>query len=316
MFLPEPLNAISYEYCFKIKKSVACLFSTTDKVFDFHKRGVDTLDHTLRDIISTITKPFQDKDKVSGIVAHVEDILVGFTNDEAHKAFHEIDNLVTRNTANSSHWNKAFEELLMSNISEKKCVCLLYCMQKRYVTQDFTLKKNIASDVWKHLQLFGFLSNKMYVPFFEEIFQIFKHSSPSAYNLLHFIKEGWAFLDITAFHKRLCSELLKSFACDCENSLSCLKDALQIIFNQHTNCEMLQDVMLKIVDAIPEKDLVDVLMIVKEIKTADQNKHLQEIVQKHVFSNIESNLTENVRNLLRLNETKEIISKVEGGVKI
>lgn len=315
IFLADSLNAISYQYCFKIKKSVAYVFSTTDKVFDYHKREIDPLDYTLRDIISTTEKPFQDKDKVNGIVAHVEDILVGFRDDEAHKAFHEIDNLVIRNTANSLHWDKAFEELLMSNISEKKCFCLLHCIQKRYVTRDFTLKKNIASDVWKHLQHFGLLSNKMYVHFFEEIFQIFKDSSPSTYNLLHFIKNGWAFLDITAFHKRLCFQLPKHFTCDCKNSLSCLKDAVQIVFNQHTNCEMLQDIVLKIVDAIPEKDFVDVLMIVKEIKTSDQNRNLQENVQKHVFSNIQSNLTEKARSFLHLHETKEIISKAEGDLK-
>lgn len=312
--VPESLVFTEYIYCLKIQKSVAFFFSKTDKVFDDHKRKIDSLNYTQRDIISTTAKPFQDKDKVSGIVAHVEDILGGLT-DEVQSAFGEIDNLVFRNTANPTHWNKAFEELLDDKISKKKCFCLLHCMQKRYVTKELTLRKNCAINVWRQLQHSGLQSKKMYVPFFEEMFQIFKDSSPSTYSLLHFIKDGWAFLDIIAFHKCLRLELSKRFACDCKNSLSCLKEVMEIIFNQHADCEMLQDIVLKIFNAIPEKDFVDVLMIIKEIKTSDQNKNLQEIAQKHVYSNIQSKLSEKVRSFIRLNETKETISKAEGNLK-
>ena len=311
--VPESLVCLDYIYCLKKKKSGGFL-SKTEKVFDDHKRRIDSLNYTQRDIISTQPKPFQDKDIVSGIVAHVEEILGGLT-DEVETAFSDIDNLVIRNTANPTHWNKAFEELLDDKISKTKCFCLLHCMQKRYVTKDLTLKKPLALNVWKQLQHFGLQSNKMFVHFFEEIFQIFKDSSPSTYNLLHFIKEGWAFLDITAFHKYLRFELSKRFACDCKNTLSCLKETMQIIFNQHSYCEMLQDIVLKIFNVVPEKDLVDVFMIVKEIKTSDQNKNLQEIAQKHVFSNLQSKLTEQVRNLLRLNETKDIILRAKGDLK-
>ena len=311
--VPESLVCLDYIYCLKIKKSGGFL-SKTEEVFDDHKRRIDSLNYTQRDIISTTAKPFQDKDIVSGIVAHVEDILGGLT-DEVQTAFSDIDNLVIRNTANPTHWNKAFEQLLDDKISKTKCFCLLHCMQKRYVTKDLTLKKTLALNVWKKLQHFGLQSNKMFVHFFEEIFQIFKDSSPSTYNLLHFIKEGWAFLDITAFHKCLRFESSKRFACDCKNTLSCLKDAMQIIFNQHSNCEMLKDIVFKIFHVIREKDLVEVFMIVKEIKTSDQNKNFQEIAQKHVFSNVQSNLTEKVRNLPHLNETKDVILKAKGALK-
>ena len=312
--VPESLINLDYIYCLKIKKSVAYFFSRVDKVFDDHRRKIDSLNYTQRDIISTNASPFQDEDKVRGIVAHVEDILGGLKN-EVQTAFGDIDNLVIRNTANPTHWNKAFEKLLDVEVSKTKCFCLLHCMKKQYVTKDLTLREKIAIKVWEQLQHFRSQSEKMYVHFFEEIFQIFKDSSPLTYNLLHFIKKGWAFLDITAFHKWIRFESAKRFTCDCNNSLSCLKDVMEIIFNQQADCEMLQDIVLKIFNAIPEKDFVDILMIVKEIKASDQNKDLQEIAQKHVFSNIQSQLSEKVRSSIRLIETKETISKAEGDLK-
>lgn len=70
---PETKDNILYYYKLKIKISVAYFFSKLDEVVDPQRRTI-CWGSIQRDIISITCKPFQEKDKEKGIIAHIEDI--------------------------------------------------------------------------------------------------------------------------------------------------------------------------------------------------------------------------------------------------
>lgn len=308
---PEPNGDVFYNYKLKIKKSVAYFLSTVDEVVDEEKRSV-CWGIIQRDILSITSKPFEEKDKNRGIVAHIKDILQESPY-EIQTAFLEIDNLVSRNSLKYSNWNDAFAMILEGQITKNECLLFLHCSHRKYVTW-FVLKNiNTATKIWTNVKHLGKESKDVCMKYVGEIFQIYEASSTTACSPLHFINGTESLLDVTSLHKVLHSR--SSFPVhNCSESISCLQRALRFILNQNEESEKLQDLVCLLFDCIPEGEVLEGFLILKEFNAPDEKKKLKENIQKHVLANIEKIVTRKVKSS-NLRAINDIISKAEGDLR-
>lgn len=309
---PETKDNILYYYKMKIKKSVAYFFSKLDEVVDPQRRTI-CWGSIQRDIISITCKPFQEKDKESGIVAHIEDIHQD-PKFEVKTAFLEIDNLMSRNSLNFSHWQGALTMMLDGQITEKICLILLHCIHRKYVSLAVSRNMNTASKIWDKVQHLGQESKSICVRFVVEIFQTYEAYSTTKCSPLHFINGTQSLLDITSLHKVLLSR--PSFPLhNCSKSTSCLQSALKCILNQEGECKMLHDLVCLMFDCIPEREVLEGFKILKEFNAPEEKKVLKENAQKHVFANIKKIIAGKVKSS-DFKAINDIISKAEGELRI
>lgn len=307
---PEPKDEISYNYKLQIKKKYLLNFRKVDKVVDRAQRNVRG-GNIQRDILSLTSTPFVEKDKERGIAAHIEDILQEPTF-EYQTSYHEIDNLMSRNSLRSSHWNGAFKNILDEQINEPICFLLLHCTQKEYVTSELFNIMNTATKIWTNIQHIRKDSKYVCIKFVEEIFQIYEASSTSNCSPLHFINDTQSLLDIPSLHKVLLSKSFPDH--NCSESKSCLKKALTFILNQDGESKMLHDLVCFVFKCIPETEVFDGFMILKEISAPEKKKELSENIQKLVFANIKKIMTRKVQSY-KFRAINDIISKAEGSLR-
>lgn len=309
---PEPNDDILYNYKLKIKKSVAYFFSKLDEVVDPQRRTI-CWGYPQRDIISITCKPFQEKDKERGIVAHIKDIYQD-PKFEIKTAFLEIDNLMSRNSLNLSHRQGALSVMLDGQITENICLILLHCIHKKYVSIAVSKNMNTASKIWDKVQHLGQESKDICVNVVGEIFQTYEACSTTKCSPLHFINGTQSVLDVTSLHKVLFSR--SSFPLhNCSKSTSCLQSALKFILNQGGECKILHDLVCLMFDYIPEREVLEGFNILKEFNAPEEKKLLKENVQKHVFANIKKIMIGKVKS----SDSKAIngiISKAEGELRI
>lgn len=309
---PEPKGEILYNYKLQKKKSVLRYFSKVDEVVDRKKRSI-CWGNIQRDILALTSEPFKDKDKVMGIAAHIQDIL----QEPAYKiqtSFLEIDSLNSRNSLKCSHWNGAFINILNAQITEHMCFLLLHCTQRNYVTSELFKNMNTATKIWAKVQHIDQDSKDVCIKFVEEIFQIYKATSRTKCSPLHFINDTNSLLDIPALHKVLHSR--SSFLVhNCSESKSCLQRALTFILNQDGESKMRNDLVCLIFDCIPEREVLEGFVILKEFSAPAEKKELSENTQKHVLAHIERIMTRKVKSS-DLRAISDIISKAEGDSRI
>lgn len=308
---PEPNDEMLYNYKLQIKKSVLRYFSKVDEVVDQKQRSI-RWGNIQRDILSLTSKPFEEKDKDRGIAAHIEDILQEPTY-KTQTSFLEIDSLMSRNSLKCTHWNGAFMNILDEQITEHICFLLLYCTQRKYVTSEIFKNMNTATKIWANVQLIGKDSKDVCIKFVGEIFQIYEASSTTKCSPLHFINDTQSLLDIPSLHKVLLSR--SSFPVHyCSESMLCLQRALTFILNQDGENKMLHDLVCLIFNCIPEREVLEGFMILKEFSAPEEKKELSENTQKHVLANIEKIMTRKVKSS-NLRAINDIISKAKGDLK-
>lgn len=283
-----------------------------DEVVDPQRRTI-CWGYPQRDIISITCKPFKEKDKEAGIVAHIEDIHQD-PKFEVKTAFLEIDNLMARNSLNFPHQQGAFTMMLDGKITEKICLILLHYIHREYVSLAVSRNMNIASKIWDKIQHLGQESKDICVRFVVEIFQVYEACSTTKCSPLHFINGTQSLLDIPSLHKVLLSR--PSFPLHtCSKSTLCLQSALTFILNQEGECKMLHDLVCLMFDYIPEREVLEGFKILKECSAPDEKKVLKENAQKYVFANIKKIMAGKVRSL-DFKAIKDIISKADGELRI
>lgn len=306
---PEPKDDILYNYKLKIKKY---FLIKLDEVVDPQRRTI-CWGYPQRDIISITCKPFHEKDKERGIVAHIKNIHQD-PKFEIKTAFLEIDNLISRNLLNLSHWQGALSVILDGQITENICLILLHCIHKKYVSIAVSKNMNTASKIWNKVQHLGQESRNICVKFVGEIFQTYEACSTTKCSPLHFINGTQSVLDVTSLHNVLFSR--SSFPLhNCSKSTSCLQSALKFILNQRGECKILHDLVCLMFDCIPEREVLEGFNILKEFNAPEEKKLLKKNVQKHVFANIKKIMAGKVKS----SDTKAIngiISKAEGELRI
>lgn len=309
---PEPKDDILYNYKLKIKKCFAYFLIKLDEVVDPQRRTI-CWGYPQRDIISITCKPFHEKDKERGIVAHIKNIHQD-PKFEIKTAFLEIDNLMSRNLLNLSHWQGALSVILDGQITENICLILLHCIHKKYVSIAVSKNMNTASKIWNKVQHLGQESRDICVKFVGEIFQTYEACSTTKCSPLHFINGTQSVLDVTSLHNVLFSR--SSFPLhNCSKSTSCLQSALKFILNQGGECKILHDLVCLMFDCIPEREVLEGFNILKEFNAPEEKKLLKKNVQKHVFANIKKIMAGKVKS----SDTKAIngiISKAEGELRI
>lgn len=309
IMLKEKPSELKYKYKIKMKKSVANLFirfSLSNEVADEHERII-CWEYVQRDIFPKNRKHLGNEGYIEGIVAHVEDILQD-QKYETEAAFHELDNINSRNTINCTHWTGAYEKLFNGPFNDKMCLLLLYCMQKKYVTSAFPL--NNASKIWAEVKRLSQESKDICVQFAEEIFQIYKALGLRQCFPLHFINDMQSVLDISSLH-RVLSSMSHYPIHDCKESLSCLRKALQFVINQDFMSNMLYDMADLIFDYIPEREILEGYVILNELSVPDKREDLKTMIKKHVIEKIKKILASKVSDS-DFKAVNDILSKAEG----
>lgn len=302
--VPESHDEITYTYSFQTNKKFWVM--SGEKFTDPLKRKVYS-GFVQRDIISKINSLIQDTDIVNGIFAHIVEIL---NHSDNKSNFNELVRLKERNSTLFTHWDQAFESLLKDKLTKEKCLLFLQCIKNKIVDRSLCLclTKSVASSIWKQLQHSDQDLNKICAMCTEDIFSIYKAANPTSTYLIHFILEGQSFLDATAVQKLVFHA--PCLLCNCENSFSCLKRAFQFIFAQDADRHVLQEIIYKISNLVPENNSVDLLAIVRNTNPSDKNKELRNDFEKHILTQVETTLLEKIQNSSLL-KTKEIISKAE-----
>lgn len=304
---PEAKNEIWYKYKLKTTRSFLFLWKNKEEI-DQKERSI-CWDYIQRDIISITSKPFKEIDKDKGIAAHVEDIFRK-PSYKIQTAFLEIDNLMLRNSLESSNWNGAFSMILDGPITENICLLLLHCIEKKYVTSEFIKNTKKASKIWAKIQDLGQKSKDICVRFVGEIFKIYEASSATECSPLHFINGTQSILDIPSLHEVLL--LRSSFSVhSCSESFSCLQTSLTSILNKDGESELVYDIVCLIFDNIPENEILEGFWILQEFNAPEKRKELKEKAQKRVFANVEMIMIEKVYSL-NFRALNEIFSKVKG----
>lgn len=309
---PEPKGEILYNYKLHIEKTVLHFFSRVGEVVDREQRKI-CWGNIQRDILSLTNDPFKETDKDRGIAAHIKEILQEPTY-KIQTSFLETDSLMSRNSLKCLHWDGAFINILNEQITERICFLLLHCTQTKHVTSKLFKDMNTAMKIWATVKQIGQDSKDICIKFVWEIFQIYEASSSTKRSPLHFINDTKSLLDIPALHKVLLSR--SSFPVhNCSESKSCLQRALTFILNQDGESKMLHDLVSLIFDCIPEREVLEGFMILKEFSAPAEKKELSENTQKHVLAHIEKIMTRKVKSS-DLRAISDIISKAEGDSRI
>lgn len=300
MLLFKKPNELKYKYKIKMKKY---FFSFSDEVVDQLERSL-CWGFVQRDIFSMHKKHLDNEGKINGIVAHIEDIL----HDPKYKieaAFHELDNINSRNSVNSTHWNGAFGKLLDGHFTENICLLFLYCMHKKYVTSTF-LVNTTAVKIWATVKHIGKESRGICVAFVGEIFHIYEALGSLQCFPLHFINDMQSLLDISSLQKVLRSRPSYPIH-DCKESLSCLKKALHFVLNQDLFSKVLYDMTCLIFDYIPEREILEGYIILNEFNVSDKQKDLKKMAQEHVIEKIKEILIAKI-SYLNFQAVNDILS--------
>lgn len=311
IILKEKPSELKYKYKIKMKKSGAYFFSFSNEVVehDEHERII-CWGYVQRDIFPKNRKHLDNEGYIKGIVAHVEDILQD-PKYETDAAFHELDNINSRNSIDFTHWNGAYVKLFNGQFNEKKCLLFLYCMQKKYVSSVFLM--NTASKIWAEVKHLGQESKDHCVQFAGEIFQIFEALGLRQCFPLHFINDMQSVLDISSLHRVLSSRSRYPIH-DCKESLPCLRKAVQFVMNQDLMSNMLYNLAYLIFDYIPEREILDGYVVLNELNVPDKKKDLKKMIQKHVMEKIKRILASKV-SYSDFNAVNDILSKAEDDFK-
>lgn len=312
IILKEKPSELKYWYKIKMNKSIANFFSRLsimNEVVDEHERII-SWEYAQRDIFPKNKKHLDNKGYIEGIVAHVKDILQD-PKYETEAAFHELDNIQSRNTINVTHWTGAYEKLFDGQFNDKLCLLLLYCMQKEYVTSAFPM--NTASKIWAEVKHLGQESKDICVQFAGEMFEIYEALRVQQCFPLHFINDMQSVLNISSLHRVLSSRSHYPIH-DCKESLACLRKSLQFVVNQDCMSNTVYKMAYLIFDYIPEREILEGYVILNELNVPDKKKDLKKNIQKHVIEKIKKILASKV-SYSDFKAVNDILSKAEGDFK-